>query len=868
MRLRVTLTDQLNNVKVISEPGGWDTSSIGLVRHPQLLSCVEYFKSSFQLYGSNGTDDGGRDWVLAVEKRDGPDALIAVLVEVDSNNDYNYRTAFSGNLGVGLFIETLDQDHLLQVVFANSDFWSKIMVRWQTNVDIRSTVDLEGNAVTPAPKFTLPLPSQKIIKKYQGIQKYNNYVGDLSLNDYILFDFDTDALDEIPTKNKYGIGFMNTIPFALFTFDDYGVLDLDFNISLSSEENSLGAPPGLEARLNVNSAGTQLNGKMYVQKNSDPAIEIMPITRLVAATYNRGDGTLITHDGRYVTDYAYTGSFNILKNDSIRVYYHDSITANLFWVWGNSGWQNDDFHYRAGAENIVKDDSLQGYWDASLNTFPTTESDGSTPIQRLDSWIVSVPGSPGGVAVQKDWVMQALVDTPGSTVANWWMAPLSLYSGLEAYGNTVLNASFNTNAPASTTEAFHTHDVAAGIIDRISGRAGLFYSEYLGHPWTSKVYPDVGCGSLKANMLGLHIRGYPIDGGSDPTQNKPFAPSMQDWHDGINPIDCLGIGYEKIADVDYVRCEQAKHFFDDSSMSVLFSNVQTIKRSYDPDYQFNSIDYGYNKWQSQAANGVGSPSGIDDPQSQGTRNTIFKIIGKKLTIMSKWLGASLAIEAMRRVAILLSANYTYDNDTVVICLHSNGDGTFTPELNENYSSIANLSNPETRYNTSISSTRNFRRWLPYLSGCLQSYLTSVFSFVPGQGNFTMTSTKTTTCDGDDTSVSVAENGDVEVSSNFLFLPMPFEIDHYMDFDDYVTLRDNKNLSIGISQTDSGHKPFFIDDTSGLDYNIATGLVHLKAWPKEAFDIVVPETFSTVPSGGSIVPSSKYFEQPYFEFEFE
>lgn len=856
--LRITLTDQLNNIKVISEPGGWDAASIGLERHPQLLSLVEYYKSSFQLYGSNGSEDGGRDWVLAVEKRDGPDVLIAVLVEVDSDDNGNFRTAFNGNLGVGLFVETLDQDHLLQVVFANSDFWSKIMARWQSPVDLRSLVDLDGNAVTATPKFTLPLPNQAILKQYQGLN-INNLAIDMFDPDtstgflYFDIDFDTDILNEIETKYQYGINPQQNLPAPLFTVSEAGGMNANLSITISIEN----VPPNVAKENRVKTAIGTIH--LYIQRNDDAPIQFTETNRNVGLTYNRNDGILITLDTNTVTDFTYAGFFQLNKNDSIRIYGKQLGIPQLnpIFIWGSTGWKNNNFQFTFGQEQDNRINAFQGYLDPTSGV-PATEEDGITSIKVCDSWIFSAPGIIMGVTVERDWVLQALVNVPGSTRANWWIDSKSLYSGLEAYGpNNHLNIIFNTTTPDSTTEAFHTHDMAAGILDRISGRQGLFYSEYFGHQWTSRVYPGTGCGSLKANMKGLHVRGYSL-------VDKPFAPCMQDWVDGVNPIDCIGMGYEKLADVDVVRCERAPYFFDDSSMSILFSNVQTIKRTYDPNWQFNSIDYGYAKWQSQAANGVGSPSGIDDPQSQGTRNTIFKIIGKKLKIWSTWLAAGIAIETTRRQSKVQSANYTYDDDVIVICLHSNGDGTFTPELDENYSSITGLTNKTTRYNIPISSTRNFIRWLPYLSGCLQSYLSAVFTFATGQGNSTMTSTKTTSCPGDETGNVVSENGAVAVGTDFLFLPMPFEIDHFMDFDDYEILVANKNLAIGISQTGLGHKPFFIDK---LNYVIATGLVHVIAWPKEAFDIVVPETFSTVPSGTSVIVG-KYFEQPYFETQFE
>lgn len=913
MTVQIIFTDQLGNTKSISEPGGWDTASIGMERHPQLLSLVEYYKSSFQLYGSNGSEDGGRDWVLGVEKRDGPDALIGVAVRVGNNNT-DVRTVYTGTIGVGLLIETLDQDHQVQIAFANSDFWSKIMARWQSEVDLRSLVDLDGNAVTATPKFTLPLPSQKIIKKYSAYLQFNQAFQIIDISNVVFYvGFDNEGLKEITQQSSLRLSLTNgadgsapdatdpksynrVVPY--FNLDDDGDFTIDklqFTMSTltQNDPNFAGAADFVRGRNGKNTKMTNVD--FYVQQNTNTPILLTKSYRAVA-NYVTNDGFAETlyagANNPYVTDYSLPGGteLTINKFDAIKLFgiYNDEFTFNfrqdngVVYMWGTDGWHHDSgYDQMRGCEGnyskwrgsgSIHDDSNQGDFAygglfAPVGSFPTTiDDDGGTGLTiKSRSWFVAgasghVVG--GTILVNKGQVMQARVNSPGDSLTDWLITDKTPFEGLEAYGtDNGLQITFNTSAIDSTTEAFHTFDVAAGILDRISGRQGLLRSTYLGHPWTSRVYPDVGCGSLKANMKGAHIRGYKLEGDPLPANNRPFAPSMQNWFEGINPIDCLGMGYEKMDGEDVVVCERASYFFQDE-MVILFSNVQTIKRYYDADHQFNSIDYGYNKWQSQAASGVGSPSGIDDPQSQGTRNTIFKIIGKKLKIMSSWLAASRAIETMRRLGVLASANYTYDDDIVVIKLHSNDDETFTPELNENFSSITNLTNPDACYNIDLSSTRNFLRWVPYLSGCLQKYLSSFFKFANGQGNSTMTTTKTTSCDGDETGVAIAENGDIPVGTEFLFLPMPFEIDHYMDLDDYETWAASKNKAIGVSQTGVGHKPFKV---KVIDYVMATGLVKLVAWPKEAFDIVVPETFSTV---GTPTITGRYFEQPYFEDEFE
>jgi hypothetical protein len=65
----------------------------------------------------------------------------------------------------------------------------------------------------------------------------------------------------------------------------------------------------------------------------------------------------------------------------------------------------------------------RGNYDASGNAFPSSGGSGTSgAIRKGDIWTVSVIGTLGGVAVALGDTVRALVDTPGSTSANWALA--------------------------------------------------------------------------------------------------------------------------------------------------------------------------------------------------------------------------------------------------------------------------------------------------------------------------------------------------------------------------------------------------------------------------------------------------------------
>lgn len=456
------------------------------------------------------------------------------------------------------------------------------------------------------------------------------------------------------------------------------------------------------------------------------------------------------------------------------------------------------------------------------------------------------------LSIEYDGVNIIVVDTNNTVVGQTYVID---YNGTY-FTLTKISSTTNINPlAAKTVQAFLNHDVMAGVLDRITDFTNLFYSEYLGNQFTSRVYGAVGNGSLLAIAKGLHVRGFKLN-------EKQFFTSCKDWWDGIDPILNLGLGYDVIGGNNVIRVEKKSFFYDSSSNSILLSNVKKIRRIYDADLQFNQLEFGYAKWESVSENGVGISSGLDDPQASQTRNTVFRNIGKKFSKLSNWIAASLTIEATRRQGKVKTGNYTYDNDTFVISTKNNGDGTFQPELDENISAISGLLNPSTRYNIWLTPARNFLRWLNYTSCAMQAYLTTVFRFASGKGNYNATSTFTDAREGSDTGVSLAENSDIIPSNAPLHLDQLYVIEDFdLDWNDYLTLQANRHKSIGISQTDSGHVPFHIKN---FKYSIGKGTVYVEAWPTEPFTIVVPDTDSLV----SGIPEIEFFERPEFENTFD
>lgn len=384
-----------------------------------------------------------------------------------------------------------------------------------------------------------------------------------------------------------------------------------------------------------------------------------------------------------------------------------------------------------------------------------------------------------------------------------------------------LNIVAQTIFPESFSDGLLVHDVFSSIVDRISPSS--FYSDYLGSDFTrSRQYPSNGCGWKYANMKGLHIRTYSMD-------EKLFFQSFNQQWAGLNPILNLGACYDTVNGEQVIRIEE-KEFFYKNETSVNFDFVYDITRRFDEDWIFNKIECGYNRWESE------NISGIDDPQTKQVRATRFKKVGRSIQVRSDFIAASLAIESTRRQLVKKTKDYRLDNETFVIAVEEEeaSPGRLIPELNENFTSIFNLLNPDTRYNSRITPARNFLRWINVFNGALQKYTDSFYKFVSGEGNYDMSSDLIdTTPDCDEYQTNLSESQDISVTTEYLHLPDLFEITIEMGWDDYVTIRENKDKGIGISQTDSNHTTFFIKD---LQYELCNSRAVIQAWPKTPFYI--------------------------------
>lgn len=797
MMFRFTLSHDILGELEISPPDGWKDAVLKLERDKNFHSLIEYFDGSFIFYGNNGEVNGGIDFIRQVESEYGFDADLNILIEITVDG-YTYDTVFTGLLKLEAIQETVDNK--MQVPIIRNDFWSKFINRLDTPVDIQSERSLDNGIVNISNSINLSLSSQKIQKKYIGEMNdsFSILSEDFVTSNYVQIDTDLEVLNEIQEKHTLPRSVNPDIPVSLFTMDESGVYDFDLRIESSFIWRVESPTEFCETEEIIRQSGNKL--EFYFKKNNETPIVFTKQNYTIPANVD-----LDQYEDPVSTVHYFSIKMFLNKGDEIRIY--GDITANAS---SPSGGDDD------------------GVGEGTYNNFIVYSIENNHLILVETAFYAG-----GGECVGGGGVMRTRVRQPPSGLST----------------PTYFNVVGQTEYPKTNAFSFLLHDTAGQITDRIINQNQSFYSEFLGSDRTIyRQYDNDGCGWKYALVKGLQLRQYSLI-------EKPFFQSFKSWWDGANPILNLGLGYDVVGEDEVIRVEQKEYFYD-SDISVYIPNVQQITRVYDSEVNFKTVKIGYKQWQSE------NISGIDDPQTKHTYASRLQKSGTDITLESEFIAASLAIETTRRTTREKSADYKFDNETFIIAINpipidvspetSPDVNDFMPELDENFTSINNLLNPESRYNTRLTPARNFIRWINYLSGGLQSYLGSVFKFTAGEGNYDTETDMVNTSDGcDEFKLPLSEKQDIPISDDYIHLSQLFEIRVPMEWDEYKTIRDNRSKAIAISQTYDNFVTCFVKE---INYEIAKSQATITIWSKELMRIIVPES---VPEMVECVPRTVY-----------
>lgn len=342
----------------------------------------------------------------------------------------------------------------------------------------------------------------------------------------------------------------------------------------------------------------------------------------------------------------------------------------------------------------------------------------------------------------------------------------SLFSAVNFYWTNLyfsfLDIDVTTDYPKTQTNAYKIKDAAESILSKIIGQDSVLVSNKL----------DT-CSGYNALAKGIHVRGNSM------TTKKPFM-SLDEWWAGVNPLYCLGLGY----DGTNIEIEAREDFYNKIPV-LYFSAAANIEKKVHLDKYYKSVEIGFEKWSAE------SESGVDDPQTKKTYSTPFKSIGKDEKVLSKFIGASLAIEQTRRNRVEAGKDWRLDEDWLLIALKSDD----SVETGADFDSITGLLNSDSRYNVRHGVARIFTRWQKWFQGCLQNKVGQDFKFTKGEGNYEMVSTNPS---GDcEPILTLAEDQDIEITDDFIHLGDEFKVTLPMRYASYKIVNSNRKKAVAI-----------------------------------------------------------------------
>lgn len=147
---------------LINEPVGWDGVSTKFPRDKDYFGfVVDAFDDDVQI--GFGIDDIAYDLIEAIYERDGGDAVIGF--EFGYYEDFSgvEKIPFIGNLNLNT---RKREDNQIKCSIEKQSFKTLFRTRFDTVVDLSSSIDLDGKPIPPPQLFTAYLHSKAIIKQF------------------------------------------------------------------------------------------------------------------------------------------------------------------------------------------------------------------------------------------------------------------------------------------------------------------------------------------------------------------------------------------------------------------------------------------------------------------------------------------------------------------------------------------------------------------------------------------------------------------------------------------------------------------------------------------------------------------------------
>lgn len=345
-----------------------------------------------------------------------------------------------------------------------------------------------------------------------------------------------------------------------------------------------------------------------------------------------------------------------------------------------------------------------------------------------------VVGGSGQVIFQEDFI-------------EFTPTPVNLITNISIEADTIF--------PASQASLHLMHEAFTRVVENITDRTDCFRSTLYGRTDSQPVtYPADGDAALKGFANGKRVRGFP-------EVDNPNYASLKDLIEVAQAVDGAGIGIEIQNGKERVVVEKLPYFYQNVRV-VQFAWVKDIEKLVLPEYYFNELDGGYDKWGNEA---IGN---LDEPNARREFTLPISQIKKKLSLKSPYPASSYLMEQVRREHYTVSQtkDNKFDSDNFLLQFMRDG-GVLVVEYADNFENVANVISEATLANVRLSPMRNIINNGALIRGGLYHRDDQKIKLAFGEGNTKLMSK----LPGDDYSTFSGNVLETEVSVNKLARPL-------------------------------------------------------------------------------------------------
>ena len=250
------------------------------------------------------------------------------------------------------------------------------------------------------------------------------------------------------------------------------------------------------------------------------------------------------------------------------------------------------------------------------------------------------------------------------------------------------------------------YEAALRMLQKLTGRNDPLRSTLLGRTDSEvHTYAADGPASLMLYTNGRHVRQFPVS-------DFPLKGEFYELFRALNADWNIGVGIIEEAGIQYIAIEEISYFWDNSKVVFSITDPEGVLEQTALDYIFNKLEFGNSKYETEENGTLGS---AHTPRTYTTG--LGDVVNSSYDFTQPAITSGPLIELLRRDPYQDGSekDNQHDNAIVLIRLVRDGGG-YRREKGSDFTTVNNISNPDSQYNLSITPRRALNRHLNWIKG--------------------------------------------------------------------------------------------------------------------------------------------------------